>query len=70
MTRKEHLQKLPLQKRLQATENIRRRDSSFPFNETLSDECNNMEHVLCFIYEKTKQGHWYWWEIKERYFAV
>lgn len=68
MTRKEHLKKLPLQKRLQAMENIRKRESSFPFFEIVTDE-SHTDYVLCFIYDKTRQGHEYWMNINRKYFS-
>lgn len=69
MTRKQHLQKLPLQKRLQAMENIRR-GQSFSLQERINDECFTKENVLCFIYDETRQGHSYLWNIRAKYFVV
>tara|TARA_R110000851_G_scaffold227491_1_gene380300 strand:- start:116 stop:364 length:249 start_codon:yes stop_codon:yes gene_type:complete len=67
-TIKEHLKKLPLQKRLQAMENIRR---GSPYS--LSERMNRItkeQDVLSpsFIFEHTKQGHNYWWNINEQYY--
>lgn len=66
MTRREELQKLPLQKRLQAIENIRRYRSYFTLKERLESE--NTVTPLMFVYENTRQGHVYWWKINQKYF--
>jgi len=70
-TRREHLQKLPLQKRLQAMENIRRKDLfSQGVKKTLEMECH-IDLVLagCFTYQETRQGHSYWWSINCKYYG-
>jgi hypothetical protein len=68
MTRKQHLQKLPLQKRLQAMENIRKQDSGF-FLENINHNPSTIYGLLGFVYTETKQGHSYWWDIQEKYFG-
>lgn len=67
MTRREELQKLPLQKRLQAMENIRRQNSSFSFSERINAE--NCNVPLLFVYIDTRQGHDYWRKIDKKYFS-
>lgn len=71
MTRKEHLQKLPLQKRLQAMENIRKNGSLAGFEANVNHATSNIKHFLsgCFVFEHTRQGHEYWWNIQEKYFG-
>ncbi len=66
MTRKEHLQKLPLQKRLQAMENIRR--SQFPKG-FLDGNTDNFSLLGLFAFCYSKQGADYWWSIELKYFG-
>lgn len=67
MTRKEHLQKLPLQKRLQAMENIRLQNNMNGFPETMNEEIDSW-FTLVFVFENTRQGHGYWWNVYEKYY--
>lgn len=68
MTRRQHLSKLPLQKRLQAMENIRKLGSFCTLDYTPID---NGELILSglFIFGRTRQGHDYWIEIDKKYFG-
>ena len=68
MTRKEHLQKLPLQKRLQAMENIRR-EAFRSFSHELNKDGNNGFLLKSFTFHYTRQGSKYWWDIQEKYFS-
>tara|TARA_R110000782_G_scaffold202500_1_gene291031 strand:+ start:284 stop:535 length:252 start_codon:yes stop_codon:yes gene_type:complete len=68
-TVKEHLKKLPLQKRLQAMENIRKLSYSY----SLSERMNSIRHETStlsgsFIFEDTRQGHNYWSNINYKYY--
>jgi hypothetical protein len=65
---REWLKLLPLQKRLQAIENIRR-DSGFNLTYNLHF-CQDKTSTLTgsFIFEKTRQGHSYWQNINDKYF--
>lgn len=65
-TRREHLKVLPLQKRLQAMENIRK---SYYFERVLDKKCS-LEYTLsgAITFSYTKQGHDYWWNIHIKYF--
>lgn len=67
-TVKQHLQILPLQKRLQAIENIRRH-STFGFKYDLNYKIE--KHLVLygnFVLDLTKQGHEYWSNINNKYF--
>jgi len=68
LTRREYLQKLPLQKRLQAMEAIRK--YAFEGMCVLSDFTHS-DSILggAFVFKKTKQGHSYWWNINAKYFS-
>lgn len=66
MTRRQQLQKLPLQKRLQAIENIRRYESYFGLKQNLDFES---DVTLFFVYANTRQGHNYWFKINRQYFS-
>jgi hypothetical protein len=65
---REWLKLLPLQKRLQAIENIRR-DSGFNLTYDL-DFCQDKTSTLTgsFIFGETRQGHDYWQNINNKYF--
>lgn len=65
-TRIEHLNILPLQKRLQAMENIRKH-SHLHLKEAMN-EITVDPMTAVFIFDLTKQGHYYWMEINEKYF--
>lgn len=69
MTRKEHLQKLPLQKRLQAMENIRRASGFFWINREVPDHAIKDLLSGLFVFSETKEGHRYWWNIQRKYFG-
>jgi len=70
MTRKQHLQKLPLQKRLQAMENIRR-DSNIGFVKTLSSEIEPYMVIYAgFDMFGSRQGFSYWDKIHNKYFVL
>ena len=67
-TVREWLKLLPLQKRLQAIENIRRDNES---NLWYDLEYIGSKHIVLkgsFIFEKTRQGHDYWQNINNKYF--
>jgi hypothetical protein len=67
-TVREWLNLLPLQKRLQAIENIRR-DKPFELNYCLdSIECKYITLIGGFVFEKTRQGYNYWQNINNKYF--
>lgn len=69
-TRKEHLKALPLQKRLQAMENIRRQNVfSYGLKKTLNMNIG-IQSVLCgcINFRNSKQGHFYWWYINLKWF--
>jgi len=68
MTRKQHLQKLPLQKRLQAMENIRKDCLFASFQEKLNYENKNFALMSVFVFMNTRQGHDYWIAIDRKYF--
>jgi hypothetical protein len=70
-TRKQHLQKLPLQKRLQAMEAIRRNNLFVHgLSYTMNMRCHNEVALAgCFTFHETRQGHTYWWSIQEKYFS-
>jgi len=67
-TRREHLKVLPLQKRLQAMENIRK--EAFPcFEKYLNDKRLSKDFIAdCFLFQATRQGHEYWYDINHKYF--
>lgn len=67
MTRLEHLKKLPLQKRLQAMEEIRKAYPSFSLSRKMTEEVVE-RFTLLFIFDFTRKGHDYWWGIYEKYF--
>jgi len=69
-TRREYMKALPLQKRLQAIENIRRNRGLKGLLNEILDEIPRTESVLSgtFVYGWTKQGHDYWWAISTKYF--
>lgn len=69
MRLKNLLKKLPLQKRLQAMENIRRSTTDMiKFNDVLN--INDQKDLKgSFVFAKTKQGHSYWMEIDAKYFG-
>ena len=58
-TVREILKRLPLQKRLQATENIRRQRGMGYLNDIPFGKFNGF-----FTFDYTRQGHRYWWKIK------
>jgi hypothetical protein len=67
-TRREHLKVLPLQKRLQAMENIRKvRQGNFSsaLNELTS---KRLSISGAFSYFLTRQGGIYWCKIEDKYF--
>lgn len=66
MTRLEHLKKLPLQKRLQAMENIRKQGSNF----MLKYEYEGIWMLAgLFVFQETRQGHDYWINIDYKHFG-
>jgi general stress protein 26 len=67
-TLREWLKLLPLQKRLQAIENVRR-DNDLNLYYYL-DNIGSKYIVLSgsFVFEKTRQGHNYWETINNKYF--
>jgi len=70
MTRKQHLQKLPLQKRLQAMEYTRRASGFYWINKEASiSEAKSLLSGL-FVFTETKEGHRYWWNIQQKYFGA
>lgn len=67
-TVKQHLQILPLQKRLQAIENIRRQ-STCGFKYDLSYRIEKRLALIGSVaFVLTKQGHDYWRNINNKYF--
>lgn len=67
LTRRERLQVLPLQKRLQAMEAIRREGF---FEQDLNHTCHPSSTIAGAItFEYTRQGHSYWWNINTKYFS-
>lgn len=67
-TIKEHLKVLPLQKRLQATENSREyRKKEFKIYLNLETE-KEFTLIGAFIFRNTKQGFDYWANINRQYF--
>jgi hypothetical protein len=67
-TLREWLKLLPLQKRLQAIENIRRY-KPFELNYCLdSIEYKYLILAHCFVFSETRQGHDYWQNINNKYF--
>lgn len=70
MTRKQHLQKLPLQKRLQAMENARRYSYNFGLKEILEYETPGKQLLSgIFNFMNSRQGHDYWMNIDRKYFG-
>jgi hypothetical protein len=68
---KEWLKLLPLQKRLQALENIRRRDSFQGYFDSLNYYLNKSSTLRgSFIFQNTRQGHEYWVNIDNKYFST
>jgi len=65
-TRREHLKVLPLQKRLQAMENIRK--SGFPKG-YMDTALINFSLLGLFSFHESKQGADYWWKIESKYFS-
>ena len=67
-TRREHLKVLPLQKRLQAMENIRK--EAFPSFQEVLNRNENKDFTLAgsVTFSYTSQGHDYWWSIHTKYF--
>lgn len=68
-TVKQHLQVLPLQKRLQAMENIRK--ESFPmFSKHLEHKCEHKNVLMVqFTFSYTRQGSDYWFKINSKYYV-
>lgn len=68
-TVKQHLQVLPLQKRLQAMENIRK--ESFPmFSRHLEYKCEHKNVLMGqFIFNYTRQSGDYWFAINSKYYG-
>lgn len=71
MTRLEHLKKLPLQKRLQAMENVRKTTSFIGFKGELDWPIDKSKSCIagCFIWSDTRQGYDYWSHINYKYFG-
>jgi hypothetical protein len=69
-TAKQWLQDLPLQKRLQAMENVRR--DSYQFQGSLNMKTMSLYSALSglFTWADSRQGHAYWSEISEQDFNV
>lgn len=69
-TRREHLKALPLQKRLQAYEAIRKYHTYQPstFSDVLEIPCTASTLSGAFTFKKTRQGHRYWWDISAKFF--
>ena len=65
-TLREWLKLLPLQKRLQAIENIRRY-KPFELNYCL-DFMQSKDSTLGFVFKRTRQGYNYWETINNKYF--
>ena len=70
MTRKEHLKKLPLQKRLQAMEQIRKQCNNFSYLKfRINIECERYDTLMASIdMSVSKQGFDYWYSIHNKYF--
>ena len=68
-TRREHLKVLPLQKRLQFIEQIRKH-SHLNLQEAMNEivGCSGMPMTSVFIFDSSKQGHCYWCNINSKYF--
>lgn len=68
-TRREHLKVLPLQKRLQAMENIRK--EAFPsFEKYLANKIDSKDFIGdCFLWDATRQGRLYWLNINNQYYG-
>jgi len=68
MTRKEHLQKLPLKKRLQAMENLRK--SPLGLSRSLGNKCSTHGVLIGgFDMQNNRQGWNYWYGIHIKYFV-
>lgn len=66
-TVREHLKRLPLQKRLQAMEATRRLNTSF--NVRLNSTCDqNGALTGAFVFDDSKQGHDHWMDLHNKYF--
>jgi hypothetical protein len=66
-TRREHLKVLPLQKRLQAMENIRK-EAFKSLSHELDKLSDNRFLLKSFTFSYTRQGNKYWWDIHYKYF--
>ena len=71
MTRKQHLQKLPLQKRLHAMENIRKQYcDTLGLQNRMSDTAYGYSPLITgFEFKASKQGFKYWMNIDRKYFG-
>ena len=68
---KEWLKLLPLQKRLQALENIRRSPSFRGYLDDLNWHLNKSLTLRgSFIFRNTRQGYKYWVNIDNKYFST
>lgn len=69
MTVREHLKKLPLQKRLQAMENIRKANIlNKGLKYSLNFEIDGFQLIGGFFdWKKTKQGICYWSKVQDNY---
>lgn len=66
-TVREHLKKLPLQKRLQAMENTRRQTGRF--QDRINHSTSKQDLILgLFSFDQTKQGHDYWFNINKKHY--
>lgn len=68
-TVKEHLKMLPLQKRLQATEEIRK--NAFPsFKETMNYKSDSKNFLMgLFTFHYSRKGADYWFKINKKYYG-
>ena len=67
-TLREWLKLLPLQKRLQAIENIRRDNIPNLSYHLDFKYCKSSTLAGSFVFEKTRQGYNYWMNINDKYF--
>jgi hypothetical protein len=67
-TLREWLKLLPLQKRLQAIENIRRDNIPNLIYHLNFKYCKSSTLAGSFVFSKTRQGHDYWQNINNKYF--